>query len=65
MGETYSRWTLAALAVVGILGPGMAHYYLNRAGYPLVANVVFVVGYLGAAFLLWNGWLRHVDIGAN
>jgi len=65
MGETYSRWTLAALAVVGILGPGMAHYYLNRAGYPLMANVVFVVGYLGAVFLVWNGWLRHVDIGAN
>ncbi|MBP2251457.1 hypothetical protein J2754_001782 [Halarchaeum solikamskense] len=65
MSERYSRWTLATLAVVGILGPGIAHYYLNRAGYPLVADVVFVAGYLGVAFLLWHGWLRHVDIGAN
>ncbi|GAD52894.1 hypothetical protein MBEHAL_1654 [Halarchaeum acidiphilum MH1-52-1] len=54
---------MAALAVAGVVGPGLAHYYLNGAGHPLVANVVFAVGYLGAAFLFWNGWLRHIDIG--
>ncbi|WP_435100075.1 hypothetical protein [Halarchaeum sp. P4] len=62
MSEPFSRRTLAVLLVVGILGPGMAHYYVNRAGFPLVADALYVGGYLTAVFLVWYGWLRHVEL---
>jgi len=62
MSEPFSRRTILLVLVAGILGPGLANYYLLQANYPLLSDVAYVLGYGGAVFLLWWGWFRHVEL---
>jgi len=61
MAEPYSRRTLVLLGVLGVLVPGIANYYFHQANLPFFGDLAFAVGYLGAAYLVWHGWVRHLD----
>lgn len=56
------RYLLAVVLAVGIVTPGLLHFVVNAAGYGLVADVVWVGGYIGAVLVVWWGWLRPLDI---
>lgn len=56
------RALLATVVVVGVVGPGLSHYWLAGAGYGLVGDVVWIGGYAGAAMAVWYGWLRPLDL---
>lgn len=61
MADTPPRWLLAAVAVAGVVVPGVAHYWLASAGYGVAADVAWLGGYGLAVFAVWYGWLRHVE----
>ena len=62
MGENRpSRARLLALLLVGVVGPGLARWWLGRSGYDRVGVAVFVVGYGAAVVLGWRYWLGGVE----
>lgn len=62
MADLPPGWLLAAVVVVGVVGPGLSHYWLTGAGYGLAGNVAWVGGYAGTVLAVWYGWLRPLDI---
>lgn len=56
--RTKLGFTLAA----GVIVPGLADYALSAAGYPSMGTVVWVVGYLTMALVVWYRWLRPIDL---
>jgi len=53
---------LALALVAGIVVPGVLQYLLKEAGYGLVGDVVWVVGYVGMAAVIWFGWISRIDL---
>ncbi|MFB6189911.1 MAG: hypothetical protein ABEI57_08505 [Halapricum sp.] len=45
-----------------VLLPGMAKYVLTQQGYGTVGSMVWVGGYGLGVVLLWELWLRPLDI---
>lgn len=45
-----------------VLLPGMAKYVLTQQGYSTVGSMVWVGGYGLGVVLLWELWLRPLDI---
>jgi len=60
--STSPRWQLVALALGGLILPGVVSYFLDAAGYGILSDFVFVSGYAVAVFLGWYGWIRPLDI---
>lgn len=56
------RVLIVAILFVGVVGSGLARWFLGSAGYPTVGSIVFVAGYAGMVFVLWYGWLREMDL---
>jgi hypothetical protein len=56
------RVLIVAILFVGVVGSGLARWFLGNAGYPTFGSIVFVAGYAGMVFVLWYGWLREVDL---
>ncbi|WP_262174559.1 hypothetical protein [Haloarcula laminariae] len=50
------------LVLVGIIGPGLAVYSLEQASLPILADLVWIVGYGTGIFLVWFIWFRPVDL---
>ena len=62
MGEDRpNRARLLALLLGGVVGPGLARWWLGRIGYDRVGVAVFVVGYAAAVVLGWRYWLGGVE----
>ncbi len=62
MGEDRpSCLRLLALLVVGVVGPGLARWWLGQLGDDRVGVAVFVVGYAAAVVLAWRDWLGGVE----
>jgi len=57
-----SQQLFALVALVGIIGPGLAVYTLERANLPLAADLVWIVGYGTAVLVVWYIWLRPLDL---
>jgi hypothetical protein len=57
-----SRWLLVAVAAAGVVVPGLLHYWLVQADFPVVADVVWIGGYGLAVLAVWYGWLRPLDL---
>ena len=57
--------TAATIAVVGIVGSGVADYLLSGMGGPTLGAAVWAVGYLSTGLALWYVLLRplHLDGG--
>lgn len=62
MSEHPPRWLLPLLIGVSIVVPGVANWALVRAGYPLLGDVLWVLGLGTMVFVVWWGWLRPLDI---
>lgn len=62
MADLPSRRLLALVLAAGVLVPGLLQYLLERAGYPLAADAVWVAGYGGTVLVVWYGWLRPLDL---
>ncbi len=60
--KTPPRSMLFALALGGLVLPGVVSYFLAGAGFPLLSDFVFVSGYAAAVFVGWYGWIRPLDI---
>lgn len=56
------RVLVLAILFVGVVGSGLARWFLGNAGYPTFGSIVFVSGYAGMVFLLWYGWLRGMNL---
>ncbi|MFB6112169.1 MAG: hypothetical protein ABEJ35_06500 [Halobacteriaceae archaeon] len=56
------RWLLAVIIAASIVIPGVANWALVRAGYPLLGDVVWILGFATMVGLVWWGWLRPLDI---
>lgn len=60
------RVTAAALvAVVGVVGSGVADFALAQLGAPATGALVWVVGYGTTALALWYLLVRPIDFGAT
>jgi hypothetical protein len=57
-----SRWLLLAVPAVGVVVPGVLHYWLVEAGFGVVADAVWVGSYGLAVLAVWYGWLRPLDL---
>ncbi|EJN59380.1 hypothetical protein [Halogranum rubrum] len=56
------RVLVLAILFVGVVGSGLARWFLGNAGYPTLGSFVFVSGYATMVFVLWYGWLREMDL---
>lgn len=56
------RVLAVAILLVGVVGSGLARWFLGNAGYPTFGSIVFVSGYAAMVFVLWYGWVRPMDI---
>ncbi len=63
-GPDLPSWRLLlAVAAVGVVVPGVLHYWLARAGFELAADAVWVGGYGLAVVAVWYWWIRPLDLG--
>jgi hypothetical protein len=53
------------VVLVGIIGPGVLVYTLEQANFPVVADLVWIVGYGTTIFVVWFIWLRPLDFGGS
>jgi hypothetical protein len=56
------RVLVLAILFVGVVGSGLARWFLGNAGYPTLGSLIFVAGYAGMVLVLYFGWLRQMDI---
>jgi hypothetical protein len=54
---------LALVLAAGVVLPGVADFFLARAGYPTLGAFVWAAGYGLMVVFVWYGWLRHLDFG--
>ncbi|WP_332900009.1 hypothetical protein [Haladaptatus sp. CMSO5] len=52
---------LGAVLIVGILGSGLADYFLTTAGYPGLGRTVWAIGYATMVLVIWYIWIRPLD----
>jgi cation transporter-like permease len=52
----------AVIAVVGVVGSGVADFLLSQLGAPVTGAAVWVVGYLSTVIALWYVLLRPLDL---
>ncbi|SEA32573.1 hypothetical protein SAMN04488065_2674 [Haloplanus vescus] len=57
-----SQQLFVLVALVGIIGPGLGVYIFEQANLPLVADLVWIVGYGTAVLVVWFIWLRPLDL---
>lgn len=65
MADRPPRWLLAVVLAAGVVVPGLVQHWLHGAGYGLAGDVVWVVGYVGAALAVWYGWLRPIEFAGS
>ena len=51
-----------AVLVGGVVGFGLADHALTSAGYGTLGMFVWGGGYLATMFVVWYGWVRHIDM---
>jgi len=56
------RVRLLALLLAGVLGPGLARWWLGTLGYDAVGVAVFVAGYALTLALVWRYWLSGISV---
>lgn len=55
--------TFAFVLFSGIVLPGVLTYYAsNFLGQPMLGRVIWVAGYVGTIAVLWQYWLRPMDL---
>lgn len=59
------RVTFALVLAIGVIGPGLANYYLARSGYETVGTAVWALGYTTMVLVLWYVWVRPLDISGS
>jgi len=57
-----SQQLFVLVALVGIIGPGLGVYAFEQANLPLIADLVWIVGYGTAVFVVWFIWIRPLDL---
>ena len=58
-----SSWQLVVLVVlVGFIGPGFLVYALEEVNLPVVADIVWLVGYGTSVLVVWFVWIRPLDL---
>lgn len=60
--STPGRLTFAVVLVVGVIGPGLANYFLAQAGYETLGTIVWALGYATMVLVLWYVWVRPLDL---
>jgi hypothetical protein len=56
-------WHFAILVVIaGLVLPGVTVYSLEQAGLSFLGNIVWIIGYGTAVFVVWYIWLRPIDL---
>ena len=55
----------AAIAVIGVVGFGIANFALGRLGAPTLGSAVWALGYLSTIVALWYVLLRPIDLDAG
>ncbi|MFC6733600.1 hypothetical protein [Haladaptatus sp. DYSN1] len=55
---------LALVLVVGVLGSGLADYFLTTSGYPGIGRAVWATGYVTMVLIIWYVWIRPLDISS-
>jgi hypothetical protein len=56
------RLAFALVLIVGVIGPGLANYFLAQSGYETLGTVVWATGYATMVFVLWYVWVRPLDL---
>lgn len=56
------RTVFAMVLIVGVIGPGLANYFLAQAGYGTLGTAVWAFGYATMVFVLWYVWVRPLDL---
>lgn len=56
------RVKFALVLVGGVVGPGLANYFLATGGYGTLGTAVWVVGYATMVLVIWYVWLRPLDL---
>lgn len=56
------RVAFAAVLIVGVVGPGLANYFLAQSGYETLGTVVWTIGYATMVLVLWYVWVRPLDL---
>ena len=56
------RVLLGAVLAAGVVVPGVADYALSTAGFDTAGMVVWAVGYLTMALVVWYRWIRPLDL---
>lgn len=56
------RVLVLAILFAGVVGSGLARWFLGNAGYPTIGSLVFVAGYAGMVLVLYFGWLRQMEL---
>lgn len=65
LGLSRRAVTAAVIAVVGIVGSGVADFLLSGMGGPTLGAAVWVVGYLSTVVALWYVLLRPLDLDGD
>ena len=56
------RVAFALVLAVGVVGPGLANYFLAQGGYETLGTVVWALGYATMVLVLWYVWVRPLDL---
>lgn len=56
------RLTFALVLAVGVIGPGLANYFLVQGGYETLGTAVWALGYTTMVIVLWYVWVRPLDL---
>jgi len=56
------RVLFGIVLAAGVFVPGVADYALSTAGFDTAGMVVWAVGYLTMAAVVWYRWVRPLDL---
>ena len=57
-----SRALFIFIVIVGIITPGVLIYLLAQANMPVLADLVWILGFGTTVFVAWYIWLRPLDL---
>jgi len=56
------RVAFALVLAVGVIGPGLANYFLAQGGYETLGTIIWALGYATMVLVLWYVWVRPLDL---
>jgi len=57
-----SRLWFVVVVVVGLIGPGLLVYALEKVSLSAIGDLVWIVGYGTTVFVVWFFWIRPLDM---